>query len=123
MSDWEDEYDADGVEISKPLPVQTVPVMSWRPQSPRGARSRETASVGAKFGGDGEQQWRDLESTLSQKSVMEQPVSKSIESKLDSLLDYDSRKVLHKRLLFDACLSALPLFELVNAPDYAKASI
>uniref|UniRef100_A0A8C1I5N1 RNA helicase n=1 Tax=Cyprinus carpio TaxID=7962 RepID=A0A8C1I5N1_CYPCA len=74
MSDWEDEYDADGVEISKPLPVQTVPVMSWRPQSPRGARSRETASVGAKFGGDGEQQWRDLESTLSQKSVMEQPV-------------------------------------------------
>lgn len=61
MSDWEDDYDADGVAISKPLPVQTVQVKSWRPPSPRGARSRETTSAGAKFGGGGEQwtHWRD----------------------------------------------------------------
>ncbi len=64
MSDWEDEYDAGGVAISKPLPVETLPVKSWRPPSPRGARSRETTSVGAKFGGDGEQwrNWRDRDS-------------------------------------------------------------
>uniref|UniRef100_A0A673NGX5 RNA helicase n=1 Tax=Sinocyclocheilus rhinocerous TaxID=307959 RepID=A0A673NGX5_9TELE len=65
MLDWEDEFYADGVAISKPLPVQTVtlPVKSWRPQS-RGARSRETTSVGAKFGEDGEQwrNWRDRDS-------------------------------------------------------------
>lgn len=61
MSDWEDEYDTDGVAISKPLAVQTVSVKSWRPPSPRGAPSRQTTSVGAKFGGDGEQwrNWRD----------------------------------------------------------------
>ncbi|XP_016348471.1 putative ATP-dependent RNA helicase DDX43 [Sinocyclocheilus anshuiensis] len=68
MSDWEDEYGADGEAISKPstLPVQTVtlPVKSWRPPSPRGARSRDPTSVGAKFGGDGEQwrNWRDRDS-------------------------------------------------------------
>lgn len=68
MSDWEDEYDADGVAISKPSLVQTVPVKSSRPPSLRGARSRETTSVGAKFGGEGEQ-WtnrrtRDFESNI-----------------------------------------------------------
>uniref|UniRef100_A0A673J4Y7 RNA helicase n=1 Tax=Sinocyclocheilus rhinocerous TaxID=307959 RepID=A0A673J4Y7_9TELE len=68
MSDWEDEYGADGEAISKPstLPVQivTLPVKSWRPPSPRGARSRDPTSVGAKFGGDGEQwrNWRDRDS-------------------------------------------------------------
>lgn len=68
MSDWEDEYDADGVANSKPLtlPVQTVtlPVKSLRPPSPRGARSRETTSGGAKFGEGGEQwrNWRDRDS-------------------------------------------------------------
>ncbi|KAK7148549.1 hypothetical protein R3I93_012776 [Phoxinus phoxinus] len=66
MSDWEDEYDAHGAAISKPSLVQTVPVKSSRPPSPRGARSRETTSVGAKFGG-GSEQWtnrrtRDFES-------------------------------------------------------------
>ncbi|KAG1951111.1 probable ATP-dependent RNA helicase DDX43 isoform X1 [Pimephales promelas] len=66
MSDWEDEYDADGTAISKPSLVQTVPVKSLRPPSSRGAQSRETTSVGAKFGGDGKQ-WvnqrtRDFES-------------------------------------------------------------
>ncbi|KAK2896764.1 hypothetical protein Q8A67_011252 [Cirrhinus molitorella] len=61
MSDWEDDYDTDGVAISKPLPVHTAPVKSWRPPSPRGAPSRETTSGGARFGGDGEQwrNWRD----------------------------------------------------------------
>lgn len=68
MSDWEDEYDADGVAISKPSLVQTVPVKSSRPPSSRGARSREATSVGAKFGGEG-QQWtnrrtRDFESNI-----------------------------------------------------------
>lgn len=69
MSDWEDDYDAGGVAISKPLPVETVtlPVKSWRPPSPRGARSRETTSVGAKFGGDGEQwrNWRERDSEFN----------------------------------------------------------
>ncbi|KTG46974.1 hypothetical protein cypCar_00010909 [Cyprinus carpio] len=71
MSDWEDEYDADGVGISKPLtlPVQnvTLPVKSLRPPCPIGARSRETTSFGAKFGGDGEQwrNWRDRDSESS----------------------------------------------------------
>lgn len=65
MSDWEDEYDAGGVAISKPLtlPVKNAPVQSWRPPSLRGARSREVTSVGAKFGNvrEGEQwtNWRD----------------------------------------------------------------
>lgn len=68
MSDWEDEYDADGAAISKPSLVQTVPVKLSRPPSPRGPRSRETTSVGAKFGGAGEQ-WsnrrtRDFESNI-----------------------------------------------------------
>uniref|UniRef100_A0A671P221 RNA helicase n=1 Tax=Sinocyclocheilus anshuiensis TaxID=1608454 RepID=A0A671P221_9TELE len=66
MSDWEDEFYADGVAISKPLPVQavTLPVKSRRPQSPRGTRSRETTSVGATFGEDCEQwrNWRDRDS-------------------------------------------------------------
>lgn len=71
MSDWEDEYDADGVGISKTLtlPVQnvTLPVKSLRPPCPIGARSRETTSFGAKFGGDGEQwrNWRDRDSESS----------------------------------------------------------
>ncbi len=62
MSDWEDDYDAGGVAISKPLPVK-----SWRPPSPRGTRSRETTSVGAKFGGDGEQwrNWRERDSEFN----------------------------------------------------------
>ncbi|XP_077093091.1 putative ATP-dependent RNA helicase DDX43 isoform X1 [Siphateles boraxobius] len=68
MSDWEDEYDADGVAISKPSLVQTVPVKSSRPPCPRGARSRETTSVGTKFGDEGEQwtNWRtrDFESNI-----------------------------------------------------------
>ncbi|XP_067242678.1 probable ATP-dependent RNA helicase DDX43 [Chanodichthys erythropterus] len=65
MSDWEDEYDAGGVAISKPLTlhVKNAPVQSWRPPSLRGARSREATSVGAKFGNvrEGEQwtNWRD----------------------------------------------------------------
>lgn len=70
MSDWEDEYDADGVAISKPLPVKNAPVQSWRPPSLRGARSREATSVGAKFGNVREgEQWtnrrdRDVESNI-----------------------------------------------------------
>ncbi|XP_067277994.1 probable ATP-dependent RNA helicase DDX43 [Pseudorasbora parva] len=69
MSDWEDDYDAAGVAISKPLPVQPVQAQSCRPPSPRVARSRETTSAGAKFGGGGEQwtNWRDrgFESNIS----------------------------------------------------------
>nr|AAI54807.1 Zgc:174910 protein [Danio rerio] len=66
MSDWEDEYDGDGVAVSKQLtlPAKPAPVKSWRPPSPRGARNRETSSAGAKFGGDGEQwvNWRNRDS-------------------------------------------------------------
>lgn len=69
MSDWEDEYEGDGVAVSMQLSVQTVPVKSWRPPSPQRARTRETA----KFGGgaprvkvdlDGGQwnNWRDPDS-------------------------------------------------------------
>ncbi len=75
MSDWEDEYDAGGVAISKPLPVETLPVKSWRPPSPRGARSRETTSVGAKFGGDASNGETGGTETLNPMFVTEQPIN------------------------------------------------
>ncbi|XP_051503737.1 probable ATP-dependent RNA helicase DDX43 [Myxocyprinus asiaticus] len=76
MSDWEDEYDSDGLAISKPLTLQAVPVVnSWRPLSFRGAHGHETTSFGAKWGSeaprakvdvDGGQwrKWRDRDSEL-----------------------------------------------------------
>lgn len=58
MSDWEDDYDADGVALSKPLSVQTVQVKSLRPPSPQGARTRYTDAPRVKVDLDGGQ-WRN----------------------------------------------------------------
>lgn len=61
MSDWEDEYDADGVALSKPLSVQAVQVKSWRPPSPHRTRARDTDAPRAKVDLDSGQwtNWRE----------------------------------------------------------------
>ncbi|XP_052007477.1 probable ATP-dependent RNA helicase DDX43 [Xyrauchen texanus] len=75
MSDWEDEYDSDGLATSKPLTLQATPVVnSLKPPSFRGTQGRETASFGAKWGSeaprakvdvDGQwRKWRDRDSEL-----------------------------------------------------------
>ncbi|KAI7805317.1 probable ATP-dependent RNA helicase DDX43 [Triplophysa rosa] len=63
MSDWEDEYEADGVTLSKPLSVQ---VKSWRPPSPQRARTRDTGAPRAEVDLDGGQwtNWREPTSNV-----------------------------------------------------------
>lgn len=71
MSDWEDDYDAEGVVISKPAP--TVQKSEWRPKAPEG---KENVHFGVKRGcpaalgkcdQDGPQwrNWRDKADTCS----------------------------------------------------------
>lgn len=78
MSDWEDEYDGDGVAVSKQLtlPAKPAPRTSWRPPSPRGPRNRETASTSAKFGGDGDP-WRNWRNRDSDFDICDSAVGKN----------------------------------------------
>ncbi|XP_056616162.1 probable ATP-dependent RNA helicase DDX43 isoform X2 [Triplophysa dalaica] len=58
MSDWEDDYGADGVALLRPPSVQ---VKSWRPPSPQRAQTRDTDAPRAEMVLDGGQwsNWRE----------------------------------------------------------------